>query len=266
MRNLSFNPIVWAPGLGLALLSCSASAVEVEEGFHGFLGAGVAYRSVYDGAEERRARGTVIPMLSYRKGAFEASTLGGLRYWALDGKDLKLAFVVGADAGRADKKSNSRPGSDLLKGMGTLKSTVEVGVAGSWSGAGIPLGFDLMTAPGKKGHGGTHGSFNAAWPFFSQGKLQLEANASLAFGDKRYNQSYYGVTTAQAANSQFKAFNAGAGFHGLDVGVSARYPLTGQWGVMGTVGYHRLLGDAAKSPLTQRKGSPTLLLGVGYQF
>nr|WP_316641435.1 MipA/OmpV family protein [uncultured Roseateles sp.] len=250
----------------MSFFAASAHAGPSEEGFHGFLGAGVAYRADYDGAKERRALALPVSMLSYRKGAFDISTNEGLRYWAVNNPDWQVALVLGADFGRSERKTRFGLGSERLVGMGKLKTTPEIGVSATWTGAGMPLSLDLLRAADNKGHGGTHGSLSTNLPLYAKHKLQLTANAALSFGDGRYQQAYYGVTPEQAARTAFKAYSPGAGFHGMDLSVSARYALNEHWGAMGSVGYHRLLGDAAKSPLTERKGTPTLFLGVGYAY
>lgn len=257
------------PSLGLAMMTLGCHTARAEDGFHGLLGAGIAYAPTYDGAKERRTQFMLLPDLRYRAGAFEASTTGGLRYWAIDKEDLQLALVLGADGGRAEKRTRGglgAEGSDRLKGMGKLSATAELGLAGSWQGLGLPLSFSVMRALGSKGHGGLHGSVEASWPFYNRDKLQLAAELGLGWGDKRYNQAYYGVTAEQAARTAFRAYAPGAGLHGLDLRLNGQYQLSERWSLMGSVGYHRLLGDAAKSPLTERKATPMAMLGLGYRF
>lgn len=258
------------PFVGLALTALGVNTARAEDGFHGLLGAGIAYAPTYDGAKERRTQGVLLPDLHYRAGAFEASTTGGLRYWAIDQEQLQLALVLGVDGGRAEKKTGGglgASGSDRLRGMGKLSATAELGLAGSWQGLGLPLSFSLMRAvSGSRGHGGTHGTVEATWPFYQRDKLQLAAELGLGWGDRRYQQAYYGVTAEQAARTAFKAYAPSAGLHGLDLRLNGQYQLSEHWSLMGSVGYHRLLGDAARSPLTERKATPVAMLGVGYKF
>jgi len=239
------------------------------EGFHGFIGAGAAYSPTYVGAKESRSHAVLLPDLRYRKGAFEASTLGGLRYWAVERPDFQFALTLGADAGREDHKVKGflgQSGSDRLRGMGKIKASGELGVAGSWSGLGLPLNFELKTALGKQGHGGTLASKGRLLPKLASGPLELGAEVSLGFADTRYLQSYYGVSAAQAAATSFKEFHPKAGLYGAYLGLSARYKLSDSMSLMANASYHRVLGDAAKSPLVKRKGAPTVLVGLGYTF
>lgn len=269
-KSPRFMPLVVA----LSALSLSSLALAQgkpgrpgsQEGFHGVLGVAVVSGPEYDGAKKTRTRLAPLPLLTYRSGAFEASTLGGLRYWALDNADWRVALGLGFDAGRKDKSTRFGQGSDRLKGMGEIKASAELGLSVTWLGGVAPITFDLKTSPGKRGHGGTHGAVSTEVPLFAKDRLFLSAKAAVEFGDADYNQAYYGVSAAQASTSQFKAFKAGSGFNQMSLGLSARYQLTDKWVAMGQVGYQRALGDAAKSPLTERKGAPTASFGVGYVF
>jgi len=256
--------------LGLASAPLWAAEPPPAEGLHGFIGAGVVHSPSYVGAKESRSHAVLVPDLRYRKGAFEASTMGGLRYWLRENQDFQFAVKLGVDGGREDHKVKGtlgQSGSDRLRGMGKLKGTAELGVVGSWSGLGLPLQFELKTALGRnKGHGGTLASLGTSLPLFAKGDLELGLEASLGFADKRYLQAYYGVTAAQSAATSFAPFSPKAGLYGADLGLSARYRLGERWSMLANLGYHRVLGDAAKSPLVERKGAPTALLGVGYSF
>ncbi|MCV2362509.1 MipA/OmpV family protein [Paucibacter sp. DJ1R-11] len=255
--------------LAAAGFGAQAAEPSPSEGLHGLIGFGAVYSPTYVGAKESRSHAVLLPDLRYRKGAFEASTMGGLRYWAVERPDFQFALTLSGDAGREDHKVKGflgQSGSDRLRGMGKLKGSAEVGVAGSWSGLGLPLNFELKTALGKQGHGGTLASLGSSLPLLASGPLELGAEASLGFGDKRYLQSYYGVTAAQAAATSFKEFHPKAGLYGADLGLTGRYKLSDSLSLMAHAGYHRVLGDAAKSPLVERKGAPTLLLGLGYTF
>lgn len=45
-----------------------------------------------------------------------------------------------------------------------------------------------------------------------------------------------------------------------------KYELNDEWVVTGGPGYGRVLGPAARSPLTQRRSAWSLSGGVGYRF
>lgn len=111
--------------------------------------------------------------------------------------------------------------------------------------------------------------------FFAGNKFALSPKASLTlsgraqWADKDYMQSYFGVSGSQASRSGNRRFDADSGF--ADVGLEARinYALTDHWMLFGSLGYSRLLGDAADSPLVDDEGSANQFratTGVAYRF
>lgn len=97
----------------------------------------------------------------------------------------------------------------------------------------------------------------------------LNLTGSATWADADYMQSYFGVSGLQAARSGYGRFNAGAGI--ADVGLDARlnYAFTDHWLVFGSVGYSRLTGDAAESPIVDKEGSADQFratTGFAYRF
>lgn len=97
--------------------------------------------------------------------------------------------------------------------------------------------------------------------------LNVTGTATWADGD--YTQSYFGVSDLQASRSRYDRFDAGAGI--ADVGLDARlnYAFTDHWLLFGSVGYSRLTGDAADSPIVDKEGSADQFratTGFAYRF
>ena len=92
--------------------------------------------------------------------------------------------------------------------------------------------------------------------------LSVSANAA----DKKYMQTYHGVTAAQSARSGYAVFTPKAGAHMAEGGVSWQHKLSSDWSITGMVGAQRLLGDARKSPLTRRATSPVGAVYVSYSY
>jgi outer membrane scaffolding protein for murein synthesis (MipA/OmpV family) len=62
------------------------------------------------------------------------------------------------------------------------------------------------------------------------------------------------------------AYDAGAGFKSVDLGLSATFMFTDNWALRGEVEIGKLIGDAADSPITQDKTQTTAGLFVAYSF
>jgi outer membrane protein len=64
-----------------------------------------------------------------------------------------------------------------------------------------------------------------------------------------YMESFFGIDSGQSAASGLKEYNADAGIKDVNIGLAAGYSITPRWRVGGKLGYKRLVGDAADSPI-----------------
>ncbi|MEM6667002.1 MAG: MipA/OmpV family protein, partial [Pseudomonadota bacterium] len=89
------------------------------------------------------------------------------------------------------------------------------------------------------------------------------------FADDEYMDTYFGVSNAEAARSRFTAFDAGAGIKSAGVIADTRYQWNDNWAVTAEASWHRLVGDAADSPVVDLAGEEnqfTAGIGVAYRF
>lgn len=128
----------------------------------------------------------------------------------------------------------------------TLKSAVRLGVAEGGKGSVLHLGV--------------------AYRIYQAGPVIVSVNGSVKYANTNYQQSYFGVSAAQSAASGLKAFQPAAGFNAAQVGVGVGFPLSAQVYAFSGVSLQRLLGDAANSPITQKKQQVTGFLGAVYSF
>ena len=93
----------------------------------------------------------------------------------------------------------------------------------------------------------------------------------LTWADNEYMNNTFGITAAQAARSRsgLARYDAGSGLKDVGVDLGIGYMLTDSIHVTGQVGYSRLLGDAADSPLVTGEGSAdqfSAMLGLAYRW
>jgi MipA family protein len=245
------------------------------------LGVGVASASEYEGASKRATSPIPIFDVSYRTKQFGTIGFGsrsrGLSWTAIDTDDYSIGISLSGSTGRVDNKDGSllRPGSKRLRGMGEIKGGVEYGVFGHVT-VGVPIMLSLTKGSGDgkanvkdfsvRGHGGTQATLSTEIPWKVSDALTLSLSPSLNWVDKKYTQTYFGVTAAQAARTHFKPLNAKGGIKSYGVNVGASYRITSNWSADANVGYEQLQGDAGKSPLTQKKGQTSANLGIAYKF
>lgn len=101
--------------------------------------------------------------------------------------------------------------------------------------------------------------------------LFLAPAARLTWANGRYAGAYYGITPEQAqiassSGNALPSYAAGAGFRDASFALNATLRFDANWSLtlLGQAGW--LLGDAARSPLTQRRFQPALGGFLGYKL
>jgi outer membrane scaffolding protein for murein synthesis (MipA/OmpV family) len=90
--------------------------------------------------------------------------------------------------------------------------------------------------------------------------------AGVGFVNRQYNESYFGVTMSEASRSRFRAYEPGGGLQDVHVGARWNWTLSPSWMLTSNLQAKRLLGDAGKSPLTERSTNLTVSTAIAYRF
>jgi outer membrane protein len=97
----------------------------------------------------------------------------------------------------------------------------------------------------------------------------LSLNAYTTWADDNYMSSYFGVNRSNSLKSGLKEYNADSGMKDFGITVPLRFMATEHWSILGVVGYKRLVGDAADSPIVDDEGNENQYIGgaiVIYRF
>lgn len=118
-------------------------------------------------------------------------------------------------------------------------------------------------------HGGTHVGLSATgWvPVPDIGLFGIYG--AVLWSDTSYTDTYFSVSPAASSDSGLPVFKAGSGLRDARVALTSIWPVDGHWAIGASVAYMRLLGDAARSPLTSGRGDPNQFLGgigIGYTW
>ncbi len=279
IQKLRFGLLV-----GLATINSMALAQTADKKDKGpwdvSVGLGVASAPEYEGAS-KRATGVVPDFnASYKTNGYGTFAVGskarGFSWTAIDKDEYSLGVSLGFDGGRVDDKDGGglRTGSKRLRGMGEIKSSLDYGVFGHVT-LGVPISLQVIKNAGNgkvnsdrsiDGSGGTRVELSVEVPWQVSDSLGLSFSPNIVWADKKYTQTYFGVTSTQAANSGFKAYNAKGGIKSAGFAVGANYKFTPNWSANLGVSFSRLQGDAAKSPLVQTKNQTSVAAGVAYTF
>jgi outer membrane scaffolding protein for murein synthesis (MipA/OmpV family) len=148
--------------------------------------------------------------------------------------------------------------------MGSVSAAVDGGVQGWVAVLGVPVFAQLRAA--LSGDQGTIGVLGIYMPLELARDFTLTVLPSVTWANGKEMQTFYGVTPAQSAASRFPAYCAGAGWQNAALEIDGGWKIAGPWHLLGGVGYQRLLGNAADSPLVQHKNQWSGLMSLSYRF
>jgi len=257
--------IACAAGLACcAVPALAAPAREAPRDWDIMLGVGAAMRPTFEGSD--RYTGTPLPVLSIKWRDTISVGEGGLSvYWHR--KRFRIGGGLTFDSGRKDHGSGGifESGDDRLKGLGTINAAL--GLRGFISYGLGPANFELSATKftGSQ-NDGVLASFGVSAPLSLTKRLILMPHIRASWASTDTMQTYFGVTPVQAAASIFPAFNAGSGLRDVRGGVNLVYRLSPHWFLDADTSVTRLLGDAAKSPISISNTNVMVTTMIGYHF
>ena len=227
------------------------------------IGIGAQSAPDYSGSDKQRWQ--AVPVLQARSGAFFFDTQKGLGYDLQSESGLYIEQTLGYGLGRSDKDSDWRDGSDRLRGMGSIKSTLNTGVAVGWAATSW-LTFEakaLMPLTDSQGV-----SYRASITLIpvqtAEDNISLQTAA--LFGDSHYMKTWYGINAHQSENSGFDRYTPSAGLYGVETDLTWSHQFTQHWGGALIAGYTWLDDHIAQSPIVFRHNEVTGTVAVTYSF
>ncbi|WP_419903553.1 MipA/OmpV family protein [Kiloniella sp.] len=224
------------------------------------LGAGVGIGPDYEGSDDYDIG--ILPVLeaSWRDDTFFISSEAGIGATLLRSEHFSAGVAFNYGGGREDGDNSA------LRGLGDIDNGVEVTAFAGLDFDQYAFGVDLtqdISGDAK----GTLATFNADYRFsFLDERLMLEVGPDVSWASSDYMSTYFGVDGKQASRSIYNKYDADAGLKDVGLHLNAMYAFDENWAVMGGVGYSRLLGDAADSPIVDSENQFFSALSVSYSF
>ena len=211
----------------------------------------------YQGASEGRV--LVVPGITVQMAnGFFVDPINGLGVAFNASNDLQYGLRATVETGRSTE--------DTLPGFDKLKARLNPGAFANYKiGDRLTLKSALRLGVGDGGKGAVL-NLGAAYRIYQAGPVIVTLNGSVKYANSSYQQSYFGVSAAQSAASGLKAFQPAAGFNTAQLGLAAGFPLSERVYAFSGLSLQRLLGDAANSPIVQKKQQVTGFLGAVYSF
>ena len=164
---------------------------------------------------------------------------------------------------------DERKGTGDLAGLNKVSNAYEIGAQVDYTDTYWRAYVELRQGFG--GHHGLLGDIGAEAIVRPMPGLKLAVGPRVSLASSEYMTRYFGVTPAEtvASGGKFATFTPSAGFRAVGVTAQATYDITPNWIARADVGYDRLVGDAAKSPIVKQAGDANQFsvgLGVAYRF
>ena len=222
------------------------------------LGAGLATAPDYPGASDYRVR--PVPLIEIGYGDRVTAGPFGVAVAALDWNGLRAGPVLGIEGGR---RQSADP---HLDGLGDISTSVTAGAFVSYR---IGL-FDIYGTARQaitNSGSGLAGlvQFNIRQPLIAR-RLYLIAGPDMEFGNSEHEQTWFGVTPPQSLQSGLPAYTPGAGINTVGVHATLTYRASEHvlWRVF--TNFKDLTGQAAESPIVERRTEFVVGFGAAYHF
>ncbi len=249
--------------LGLCVLLPWAAQAELSN--DSIIGLGLRTRPAYDGSSTQLTE--AVPVLRYLGPVvFARSTQGvlegGARFELSAGlhAGVQLSYEPGRRSGDADFLAGH--------GLATIGRGAALGLHAEWDTAVGPVPITLL-ARGRRHTDadlGTQADLRLSAGVLRSGPLAAGLFAQSIWADAKSSSAFYGITPQQAASSGLPAFSAGAGWLSASGGVLWSFDLGSEWVAVGNLEAKRLRGDAARSPLVERRWNHTASVGLARRF
>lgn len=242
----------------MATFARPAAADDLRSGRNVMIGTGLQAIPAHPGA----GHGTItfLPLVdTWRTGA--AMTV--------ESPDEAFGFAVighrnhGFAAGPALTFSPTRK-ADPAAGLSRIGFGVETGAfVEVWPTAPLRLRAELRHGIG--GHGALAGDLAAdlVWREGKEGPI-LTVGPRLRWGSARHNRTYYGVP--QGGAGPLPSYEIGSGIHALGATAGLRLPVSRIFGLYGYLGYDRLVGAAARSPIVKAGSADQFSAGLALTY
>ncbi|WP_394788535.1 MipA/OmpV family protein [Rhodoferax sp.] len=248
-----------------ACIAQGAMAQEASDSWKFSAGLGLVSQPKYPGSGDTKT--SVLPMLSANYGRYfiggvpGAGVPAGVGAYLVQDAHWRVGVGLGINLDKPRKQSDSA----RLNGLGDIDATTLGSVFASYSDSWWKVGGNVITDLGGKDQG-TRVSFDLEAKYSPMDRLMLTAGPGLTWADGKYTQTFFGVDAGQSARSGLASYTAQSGINSVSFNLGASYQLTSQWGLGARFSASSLRGDAADSPITEKKSQNTFGVFANYRF
>ncbi len=215
----------------------------------------------YEGSDDFRVMGVPFLDVTWRNRVF-LNFQQGLGVNIIRNENIVFGTSIGYFGSREEDDNAA------LVGLGE----VDGGVDGRLF-VNIPVGPISLTTMYRRDISGSHDGavFSVGALYFKpiNRKLRVNLQGQLNFASENFMNTYFDISPTQASRSGLPTYDADAGLKDISLFNILIYSFTRNWSAVSFIGFSRLLGDAASSPIVDDKGSANQFrfgLGASYRF
>lgn len=252
-----------------------AAGVASPAGWNAALGAGLALRPVYEGADTHRLGLVPMGMISYDRGTFFAGP-AGIGLALVQTQNFRIGPVLGFLGGRKQDVDAQ------LNGLGDIPPSLTAGLRAVYRMGQFRLDATLRQAIIHQANG-LYGNVKLDWiKPLPQHRMLLDIGPAIDFADGSYNRTFFGVSPQQSEQSGYVAPPAGlypappqtglppytpsGGIKDVAFNAVLDYRLSRRWSLRGFANIERLVGPDGGSPIVQDKTQDFVGVGAEYHF
>lgn len=257
------NRVWMVAALGMGVMGISASAMAQQRGsspgWEVSLGAGIVSSPRSLGSKKMHT--IAVPNFDVRyKDWFFANPIQGIGVQT-DLSGLTLSAAIGADMNTRDPDAGDR-----YAHLSKVSAAPAIRLRASYDIGDFSSEAVISSRLGSANKGGTTLQLEESYNLYAAAKTLVSVGASARLMDDKFARNLVSISPQDSIDSGLPVYRAKSGL--LDVGLFAQvvYPVSDHWTVFSKLSINTYEGDARKSPLVERRTSPTALLFASYTF
>lgn len=207
-----------------------------------------------------------LPVLSVERGPFFMDMTRGIGLQSFLSSGTYASVSLGYDYGRTDKFSIWGGGSRRLKGLEKVRSTTTLHslIVQSLSDR-LSVNLEGDIGLGKRAQR-IDMRLGSDYTIFSTDNDKIALDIGLLWGNKKYNQAYFGVTQEESMNSGRSYFRASEGVYRYDYGIAWDHKLNKNWSTSFQISVDSYADDVRRSSVVSAKESVNLSTAITYAY
>lgn len=253
-----------APSPGWAEQSLQVQALQQQGlpraggGWGATVGVGMAVVPKYNGADTAEARPIPIFSINYDQRVFIGPL--GISMAAVRCNGFRAGPVLDYQRGRSESDD------PRLAGLGDIPASVTAGLFAAYARGPVEVSATARQAISHSANGLSGLVQINLHHVFPGIRTLVEIGPDLEFGNADHQRVWFGISPAQSLASGLPIYSPRAGINRIGFHAGLTHRLTGNflWRIF--AGFSEVTGDAAQSPIIERRSQAVVGAGLAYHF